>query len=48
MIALIGGTVVYGVLRKLVGLRLDREAEFMGADLAIHRVSSTPESETHW
>ncbi len=48
VIALIGGTVVYGVLRKLVGLRLDREAEFMGADLAIHRVSSTPESETHW
>lgn len=48
VIALIGGTVVYGALRKLVGLRLDREAEFMGADLAIHRVSSTPESETHW
>ena len=48
VIALVGGTVVYGTLRKLVGLRLDREAEFMGADLAIHRVSSTPESETHW
>jgi Amt family ammonium transporter len=48
VIALVGGTVVYGALRKLVGLRLDREAEFMGADLAIHRVSSTPESETHW
>ena len=48
VIALIGGTVVYGTLRKCVGLRLDREAEFMGADLAIHRVSSTPESETHW
>ncbi|WP_296223693.1 ammonium transporter [Ralstonia sp. UBA689] len=48
VIALIGGTVVYGTLRKFVGLRLDREAEFMGADLAIHRVSSTPESETHW
>lgn len=48
VIALVGGTVVYGVLRKVVGLRLEREAEFMGADLAIHRVSSTPESETHW
>ena len=48
VIALIGGTVVYGALRKFVGLRLDREAEFMGADLAIHRISSTPESETHW
>jgi len=48
VIALIGGTVVYGTLRRIVGLRLDREAEFMGADLAIHRVSSTPESETHW
>ncbi|MDE2202027.1 MAG: ammonium transporter [Burkholderiaceae bacterium] len=48
VIALVGGTVVYGTLRKFVGLRLDREAEFMGADLSIHRVSSTPESETHW
>jgi Amt family ammonium transporter len=43
--ALAGGTLVYGVLRFTVGLRLDREAEFDGADLAIHRISSTPERE---
>ncbi len=44
-IALAGGGVVYGVLRRVVGLRLDEEAEFMGADLSIHRISATPERE---
>ena len=28
------------------GLRLDREEEFNGADLSLHRISSTPERET--
>lgn len=45
-LALIGGTVVYGLLRLTIGLRLDREAEFDGADLAIHRISSITERET--
>jgi Amt family ammonium transporter len=47
-IALIGSLVVYGVLKQLVGLRLDPESEFNGADLSIHNVSATAERETNW
>ncbi len=43
-IALIGGFLVYGVLKALIGLRLDAEDEFNGADLAIHKISATPGS----
>jgi Amt family ammonium transporter len=46
--ALIGGVVVYGVLRRLVGLRLSQEEEFDGADLSIHKISATPEREANW
>ncbi|RKP55716.1 ammonium transporter [Pararobbsia silviterrae] len=45
-LALVGGFAVYGVIRAAVGLRLDREEEFNGADLSLHRISSTPERET--
>jgi len=41
-IALIGGLVVYGLIRMLFGLRLTQEEEYMGADLSIHRISATP------
>lgn len=44
-IALAGGFSVYGLIRKLVGIRLDPEDEFNGADLSIHKVSATPEGE---
>ncbi len=47
-IALTGSLVVYGVLKQLVGLRLDPESEFNGADLSIHKVSATAERETNW
>ena len=47
-IAFVGGGVVYGAIKKLVGLRLDPEEEFQGADLSIHRISSTPEREVNW
>lgn len=40
VIAVIGGVVVYGVLKKLVGIRLDAESEFDGADLSIHKIPS--------
>ena len=40
VIAVIGGAVVYGVLKKLVGIRLDAESEFDGADLSIHKIPS--------
>jgi len=45
-VAIIGGSVVYGVLKATVGIRLDEEAEFDGADLSIHKISATPERET--
>jgi Amt family ammonium transporter len=47
-VALAGGLVVYGVLKVSVGLRLDPEEEFNGADLTIHRITATPEREPSW
>jgi ammonium transporter, Amt family len=43
VVALIGGAIVYGVIKAVVGLRLDAEQEFDGADLSIHKISATPE-----
>jgi Amt family ammonium transporter len=31
-----------------MGLRLNPEEEFNGADLTIHRISATPEKEAGW
>jgi len=45
VIALAGGFAVYGTLKATVGIRLDPEAEFDGADISIHRISATPEHE---
>jgi len=47
-VALIGGLIVYGVLKQVVGIRLDPEDEFKGADLAIHKISSSTDEETSW
>jgi ammonium transporter, Amt family len=47
-IALSGGALIYGVIRVTVGIRLDPEQEYEGADLAIHRISASPERETLW
>lgn len=47
-IALIGGFVVYGLLKITIGLRMSQEDEFAGADLSIHHVSATPETENSW
>jgi len=41
-VALIGGIVVYGGLKAISGIRLSAEEEYMGADLAVHKISSTP------
>lgn len=38
--ALVGGGIVYGLLKTLVGIRLDKESEFDGADLSIHKIPS--------
>lgn len=40
VIAVIGGAIVYGLLKRLVGIRLDAESEFDGADLSIHKIPS--------
>jgi Amt family ammonium transporter len=48
VIALGGSWLIYAVLKKTVGLRLDPEDEFNGADLSIHRISASPERETNW
>jgi Amt family ammonium transporter len=45
---LVSGFVVYGALRRFVGLRLTQEEEFEGADLSIHRIGATPEREASW
>ncbi|HET9041692.1 MAG TPA: ammonium transporter, partial [Burkholderiales bacterium] len=42
-VALVGGAIVYGAIKAAVGLRLDAEQEFNGADLSIHKITSTPE-----
>ncbi|MFA6061026.1 MAG: ammonium transporter [Gallionella sp.] len=47
-IAFTGGYIVYGMLKKLVGIRLDPEEEFIGADLSIHKISASPERESGW
>ncbi len=44
-VALAGGFAIYGLLRASVGIRLDAEEEFEGADLSIHRITATPERE---
>lgn len=41
VLALVGGFVVYGLIRALHGLRLSHEQEFQGADLSVHRIGST-------
>jgi len=41
-IAVAGGFIVYGLIKKLVGIRMDVEDEYMGADLAIHKITATP------
>lgn len=41
-IALVAGFVVYGALKQLVGIRLEPEDEFEGADLTIHKITATP------
>jgi Amt family ammonium transporter len=42
-VAVIGGFLIYGVVDKLVGIRLDEESEYDGADLSIHKIGATAE-----
>jgi ammonium transporter, Amt family len=47
-IALIGGFIVYGTLKAVLGIRMSQEEEYEGADLSVHRISSTPDREPNW
>jgi ammonium transporter, Amt family len=46
--ALASGFVVYGAIKAISGLRLSAEEEYEGADIAIHKIGSTPEREVNW
>jgi ammonium transporter, Amt family len=46
--ALIGGFVVYYVLKLTMGLRMTQEEEFEGADLSIHKIGASPDREVNW
>ncbi|WP_341675926.1 ammonium transporter [Niveibacterium sp. SC-1] len=43
-----GGGAVYGALKLFVGLRLEPEDEYNGADLTVHKITATPEREPLW
>jgi Amt family ammonium transporter len=47
-VASLAGVVIYGVLKKTAGIRLEPEQEFDGADLSIHKIGATAERETSW
>ncbi len=42
-VATAAGFIVYGVLKKTVGIRLTQEEEYEGADLSIHKIKASPE-----
>jgi len=48
VIALAGGFIVYGILKSAMGIRLDKEEEFNGSDLSIHKIGATPDREVNW
>ncbi|BCG23582.1 ammonium transporter [Pseudomonas tohonis] len=41
LVALVGGFLVYGLLKKTLGIRLSQEQEYYGADLSIHKIGAT-------
>ncbi|MGL1893590.1 MAG: ammonium transporter [Spirochaetaceae bacterium] len=43
LVALIASILVYGTLKKTVGIRLTEQQEMLGADLVIHHVEANPE-----
>jgi Amt family ammonium transporter len=48
VVAVIGAAIVYGALKATIGLRLDPEEEFNGADLSVHKIGATADRETSW
>lgn len=43
IIALLGGFLIYGLVKWVLGLRLTEEQEYLGADLSIHRITAQPD-----
>ena len=41
--ALVGGFIVYGLVKAVAGIRMDEEQEFRGADLTFHHIEATSE-----
>jgi Amt family ammonium transporter len=49
VVALVGGGIVYGILKKTFGIRLDAEEEFNGADISIHKIgTASSDAEGPW
>jgi Amt family ammonium transporter len=46
--ALIGGILIYGILKMTMGLKMTPEEEYEGADLTVHKISATPDREASW
>ena len=46
--ALLGGVLIYGLLKLSMGLRMSQEEEYEGADLSIHKIGATPDREVNW
>ena len=46
--ALLGGLLIYGLLKITMGLKLSPEEEYDGADLSIHKISASPDREVSW
>ena len=42
-VAVIGGAIVYGLLKAMIGIRLTQEQEFDGSDLSVHRFTTGQE-----
>ena len=45
LVAVVGGFLVYGLVKAVSGIRLDEEQEFNGADLSIHKIGATSDAE---
>jgi Amt family ammonium transporter len=43
LVAFVGGGIVYGAIKATMGLRLSEEAEYIGADLAVHKITAQPD-----
>jgi len=41
----LAGTIVYGLLKATVGIRLEAQQELRGADISIHKVGANPEED---